>query len=90
MPCDLTDDCPYPGKPGYDGELDAEHEELSSLYRLYKRLGAWALDQASSRMTPAQRAELVHVLYELDVDNARLKQAYPEVRLIWDASGQEG
>ena len=84
MPCDETDTCPYPGEPGYAGALEPEHVELGELYLRYKRLGTWALP-ASRNITDAQHAELVHVLYELELENARLKQAHPEVRFIWDA-----
>jgi hypothetical protein len=86
VPCEASDTCPYPGEPGYAGALEPENVELAELWKRYKVLGTWALP-ASRKLTDAQHAELVHVLYELELENARLKQAHPEVRMIWDEDG---
>lgn len=61
--------------------------ELAQLYQQYKALGAWAIDQHRQALSPQLSAELVWIFYELELENTRLKQAHPEVRLLWDAGG---
>lgn len=85
MPCDDKDECPYPGEPGYAGALEPEHVELAEAYKRYSKLGSWAIEPVRRGMTPAQDAELVHIIYELSLEHTRLKATYPDVRLLWDA-----
>lgn len=84
MPCDETDDCPYPGKPGYDGALAPENVGLAACFERYKVLGAWSLEPELNMATPEQAAELAHIIYELECEHIRLKAQYPTVRLLWD------
>lgn len=58
---------------------------MAELYKRYKALGAWAIEPDRRALTATQDAELIYVLYELELENARLKRAYPEVRMLWDA-----
>lgn len=84
MPCDETDDCPYPGKPGYDGALEPQNIEVAWAFERYRALGAWAMAPLMDGMTAAERDAFTETIYELEMENRRLRQAYPEVRLLWD------
>ena len=84
MPCDDTDECPYPGQPGYEGALELPDQEVAELFKCYKALGSWALEPQLRHLMPEQAGEVIHVLYELEVENTRLKGVYPEVRMLWD------
>jgi hypothetical protein len=58
--------------------------ELADTYKRMKTLGPWTLDYLDMQLTRAEAAEFVELLYGLEVVNRRLKQAYPQVRLLWD------
>lgn len=64
--------------------------ELAEVYKRYKLLGPWALEALRSQLSPREDQELGHLLYELELENAHLKQAHPEVRMLWDAQDIRG
>lgn len=90
MPCDEEDECPYPGKPGYDGALDPENVELAELFKHYKALGAWAIELELRQLSGTQAAEVTHILYEMEIENTRLKGIYPDVCMLWDPEPVQG
>lgn len=79
-----------PGEPGGAGALDPENVEVVDYWKLYRGLGAWAVEQIDLEMSPAEAEEFIWLVYQLEVENNRLREQYSDhqkgtyLRMAWD------